>query len=68
MLKPLINPHRPPTTSAVKIITKIELVILKATIVALVVKTSADPIERSICPVMITRAMPRAIVPTIHVF
>ena len=65
---PLIRPQSPPTMRAVRIMTAIELVMLKATIVALVVKTREEPIERSICPVMITNAIPRAIVPTIQVF
>ena len=30
--------------------------------------TSAEPTERSICPVMMTSAMPSAIVPTMTVF
>ena len=45
-----------------------ELVTLKTTIVAPVHSTREDPTERSICPVMMTKAMPSAMVPTITVF
>ena len=66
--RPLIRPHNPPTIMAVRIITRMELVILKATIVALVVNTKEEPMDRSICPVIMTKAIPRAMVPTIQVF
>ena len=65
---PLMNPKIAPTARAVRIMARIEFVMLKTTIHALVVNTSEEPIERSICPVSTTSAIPIAMVPMIQVF
>ena len=45
-----------------------ELVTLNTMMVTPVHSTRAEPIDRSICPVMMTSAIPRAMDPTIQVF
>ena len=65
---PFTAPHSAPEASAASIISGMEFVTLKVIIVTPVHSTRADPMERSICPVMMTKAMPSAIVPTMQVF
>ena len=66
--RPLTAPHSAPVTTAARAMSRMELVMLNTMMVTPVHSTSWEPTDRSICPVMMTKAMPRAIVPTITVF
>ena len=66
--RPLTAPQRAPVAMAAMTITMMEFVMLKAMMETPVQRTREEPTERSIWPVIMTQAIPRAIVPTITVF
>ena len=57
-----------PETRAARMVSRMEFVRLNTMMVMPVQRTRDEPTERSICPVMMTKAMPSAIVPTMQVF
>ena len=61
---PLKKPSTQPTASTVSSVTKTELVALKATTPRPPIIASMEPTERSMPPVMMTRPMPKAMMPT----
>ena len=66
--RPFTAPQAAPVRIAARAMRKMELVVLKTIMVTPVHSTSWEPTDRSIWPVMMTKAMPRAMVPTMTVF
>ena len=66
--RPFTAPQAAPVRMAARVIRRMELVMLKTMMVTPVHSTSWEPTDRSICPVMMTKAIPRAMVPTMTVF